>query len=106
MGADVGGVDAHMTDAGLALDAVAYGVLDQGLDREERHRHAEHLWRNGQLHQEPVPEAGLLQRQIALDVLQFVAQRGEGAAPPERITGEIGEFQQQLSRPIRISADE
>ena len=102
----VGGGDRDLARAGHPLQAVAHGVLDQGLDGEVGHRDRQHLGRDQQRDDEPVAEPGLLEDEVALDVAQLGGQRGELAARPERIAGEVGELQQQLAGPLGVGPDE
>ena len=89
-----------MPRAGLALEAVPDGVLDQRLEAEERHRHRQHLRRDLQRDLQPVAEPGPLEQQVAVDRAQLLGQRGEVAVPPERVAGEVGELQQQVAGPL------
>ena len=100
------GHDRDRARAGLALEAVPDGVLDQRLDAQERHRHRQHLGRDLHGHLQPVAEPGPLQQQVAVDRAQLLGQRRELAVPAERVAGEVGELQQQLAGPLRVGAHE
>ena len=71
--------------------AVLDRVLDERLDEERRQPHLERLRRRVDLHPELGAEAGLLEREVALDVAQLLRQRHELAGPPERPAAVVGE---------------
>ena len=52
-----------------------------------------------------VAEAGLLQPQVALDVLDLLAERHVRAAVAEQVAGELGEVDQQLARLLGPGVD-
>ena len=55
---------------------------------------------------QPVSEACLLQGQVVLDVAQLLCQRRERSATAERVAGEVGELQKQITGPVGVGADE
>ena len=52
-----------------------------------------------------VAEAGLLEAQVALDVVDLLAERHVGAAVAEQVAGELGEVDQQLARLLGPGVD-
>ncbi len=103
------GVGRHDRDGApgrLAGQPVPHRVLHQRLQREEGQHDAEHLGRHLEPHLQVVPEAGPLERQIAVDVAQLVRQHGVLAGRPERVAGEVGELEDQFPRPFRVGAHE
>ena len=82
------------------------GVLHQGLQGEERHHHGEDLRRDPQRHRKVGAEPGPLQNQVAVDIAQLVGQHGVGPGGPERVSGEVGELQDQLAGAVGVGAHE
>ena len=85
-------------------DAVPHRVLHQGLEGEEGEYHAEHLRGDLQPHVERRAEASTLEREVAVDVAQFVGQHRVLARGAEGIAGEVGEVEDQLACAVRIGS--
>jgi hypothetical protein len=45
-------------------------------------------------------------RQVVLDVAELLGQCRERPAATERVAGEVGELQEEISGPVRVGADE
>ena len=54
---------------------------------------------------EPVAKAGLLEPQVALDVVELFGERHVGAPIAEQVAGELGEIDQQLARLLGVGMD-
>ena len=88
-----------------ALDAVADRVLDQRLQRQHRHDDLQHLGRDLDPHRELVAEAGALEPQVPLHVVELVGERHVGVLAAERVARELGEVAEELARLLRRGVD-
>jgi hypothetical protein len=48
----------------------------------------------------------LLEHEVALDVAQLLGERRERPTLAQRVAGEVGELEQQLTCPLGVRADE
>ena len=90
---------------GAPLDPVSHGVLDQRLHRHRRDDRAARLGRDVDRDVQAVAEPRLLEAQVALDVVELLAERHVGAAVAEQVAGELGEVDQQLARLLGPGVD-
>ena len=81
-------------------------VLDEGLDEERRQAHGERVGCRIDLDLELRPEARLLEREVALDVLELLGDRDELAGTGERPAAIVREGEDQLAGSVGIGADE
>ena len=102
----VGCGDRDAAAALLRLEAVPHGVLDERLDREERHDRREHLGGDLQRHLQPVAEPGALEAQVAVDRAQLLGHGREVAVPAERVAREVGELEHELAGLRGVGVDE
>jgi sporulation protein YlmC with PRC-barrel domain len=90
---------------GGALDPVPHRVFHERLQGQHRHDGRQDLRRHLQPHPEAVAEAGPLQVQVLLDVVELVGQRHVRALAAERVARELGEVREQLARLLRPGVD-
>src|SRR5581483_11441436 len=86
-----------LTRARPALNSVTHRVLHERLHRHGRHDRVPGVGGHVDLDVQDVPEARLLQSQIALDVVDFLAQGYVRASIPEQVAGELREVDQKLT---------
>ena len=101
--ADAGTDDEPQRPLGLA---VLDRVLDERLDEERRQAHRERLGRGVDLNLELRAKARLLERQVALDVLELLGERDELAWACERPAAVVRKGEDQLAGPVWVGADE
>ena len=100
------GGDRDAAAALLRLEAVPHRVLDERLDREERHDGRQHLGRDLQRHLQPVAEPCALEAQVAVDRAELLGDGREVAVPAEGVAREVGELEHQLAGLRGIRVDE
>jgi hypothetical protein len=99
------GVDRDLAGPGASLDTVADGVLDERLHGHRRNDGAERLARNVDGDVKAAAETSLLESQVALDVLELLAEGDVRAPVAEQVARELGEVDQQLARLVRPRVD-
>src|SRR5579859_8198647 len=80
-------------------------VLDQRLDRKGRNDGRAGAQRDVEVDMQPVPKAGSLETEVALDVFKLLGQGHVGAPVSKQVAGELGEVDQQLARLVWACMD-
>ena len=84
---------------------MAHRVLDERLHRHRRDHGAPGLVRDVHRDVKAVAEAGLLEPQVSLDMVELLAEGHVRAAVAEQVPGELREVGQQLARLVRPGVD-
>ena len=102
----VGRRDRDAPAALLRLETVSHGVLDERLDRQERHDRRQHLGGDLQRHLQSVAEPRALEPEVAVDRAELLGDGREVAVPAERVAREVGELEHELAGLRRVGVDE
>ena len=98
------GAHRHPSRARASFDAMTDGILHQRLHRHRRYDRPQRLGRHVDRHPQRV-KPGLLEAQVALDMLELLGQRHVRAAVAEQVAGELGEVDEQLARIVGAGVD-